>query len=155
MSLPKSCEFLVIFLESLGSINLKKLTWEVVTTRLLNEELMRKEKFGSFKLSTEIAFILAQKGSKSKVSRGKSKDICNYRKEIGHWARECKKKRADSKKRGKQDNIFEARFMTPRFFTSSFYLSHCHLFFSSSFKNSEHNLPQLKCPKVAKANNDT
>jgi hypothetical protein len=66
MSLPKSCEFLVIFLESLGSINPKKITWEVVATRLLNEELMRKEKFGSSKLSTEIAFILAQKGSKSK-----------------------------------------------------------------------------------------
>jgi hypothetical protein len=116
---------------------------------------MRKEKFGSSKFSTEIAFILAKKRSKSKVSRDKSRDICNYRKEVGHWARECKKKRADSKKRRKQDNIIEARFMTPRFFTSSFYLSHCHLFLFSSFENFEHDLPQLKCPKVAKANNDT
>jgi hypothetical protein len=71
MSLPKSCAFLVIFFESLESINPKKLTWEVLTTRLLNEELMRKEKYGSFELSTEIAFALAQQGSKFRLSRDK------------------------------------------------------------------------------------
>jgi hypothetical protein len=116
---------------------------------------MRKEKSGSFELSTRIAFVLAKKGLESGVSRDKSRDICNYCKEVGHWARECKKKKIDSKKRGEQNNIIEARFMTPRFFTSSFYLSHCHFFLSSSFENFEHDLPQLESPKVAKANNDT
>jgi hypothetical protein len=45
--------------------------------------------------------------------------------------------------------------MTPSFFTSSFYLSHYRLFLSSSFENSKCDLPQLKCPKVVKANNTT
>jgi hypothetical protein len=67
-------------LESLESIDPKKLALEVAATRLLIEELMRKDKFGSFKLSNEIALVLAQKRLKSKVSR----DICNYYKEVGH-----------------------------------------------------------------------
>jgi hypothetical protein len=46
MNLPESYQFLVTSLESLNSIVPKKLTWVVVTTRLLNEELMRKETLG-------------------------------------------------------------------------------------------------------------
>jgi hypothetical protein len=37
MSLQKNYEFLITFLESLESIDPKKLAWEVVATRLLNE----------------------------------------------------------------------------------------------------------------------
>jgi hypothetical protein len=44
--------------------------------------------------------------------------------------------------------------MTPSFFTSSFYFSHC-CFLSSSFENSKHSPPQLEHPKVAKTNNAT
>ncbi len=109
MSLPESYEFLVTSLESLESIDPNKLTWEVVATRLRNEELVKKEKFGSFELLTKTALVLAQKGSKFRVSRDKSRDICNYCKEVGHWARECKKKIVDSKKRGEKNNIIEAR----------------------------------------------
>jgi hypothetical protein len=155
MNLPKNYKFLVIFFESLESIYHKKFTWEVIATRLLNEKLMRKEKFGSSKLLIEIAFVLAQKRSKSRISRDKSRDICNYSEEVGHWARECKRKTTNYKNKGEQNNIIEVRFITPRFVISSFYLPHCHLFLSSSFKNFEHNPPQLKCSKVAKANNDT
>jgi len=43
--------------------------------------------------------------------------------------------------------------MTPSFFTSSFYLFHCHLFLSSNFKNPKQGLPQLEHPKVVKTNN--
>jgi hypothetical protein len=41
MSLPQSYEYLPTSLESLKSFDPKKLTWETVVTRLLNEELMR------------------------------------------------------------------------------------------------------------------
>jgi hypothetical protein len=46
MNLPESYQFFVTSLESLKFIDPKKLTWVVVTTRLLNEKLMRKEKLG-------------------------------------------------------------------------------------------------------------
>ncbi len=46
-------------------------------------------------------------------------------------------------------------FMTPSFFTSSFYLYHCHFFLSSSFKNFKCGLPQLECPKGVEARNIT
>ncbi len=45
--------------------------------------------------------------------------------------------------------------MTPSFFTSSFYLSHCRFFLSSNFKNSKRCLPQLECAKVVEATNAT
>jgi hypothetical protein len=69
MNLPKSYEFLVTFLKSLEFNHPKKLPWEVITTKLLNEKFMRKEKVGPSKSSIETTFILAQKKSKSKGSR--------------------------------------------------------------------------------------
>jgi hypothetical protein len=42
--------------------------------------------------------------------RDKSKDVCNYCKEVDHWARECQKKKANWKKRSEQNNIVEAGF---------------------------------------------
>jgi hypothetical protein len=66
---------------------------------------MRKKKFGSFESLVKTTFVLDQKGSKSKVNRNKSKDIYNYYKEVGHWAKESKNKRADSKKIKEQNNI--------------------------------------------------
>jgi len=58
MSLPKIYEFLITSLESLESIDPKKLDWEVVATRLLNE--MEKNNVGPFESSTKTSFILAQ-----------------------------------------------------------------------------------------------
>ncbi len=104
MSLPESYEVLVTSLESLESIDPNKLTWEIVATRLLNEELMRREKVGLSQSSTETALILAQKKFESKGSRDKTKDVCNYCKELDHWARECKKGNADWKKKSEQSN---------------------------------------------------
>jgi len=63
MSLPQSYEYLVTFLESLEFFNLKKLTWEVVTTRLLNEKLMRKEKNKSLKIVFVKTTLLFEKSS--------------------------------------------------------------------------------------------
>jgi hypothetical protein len=59
MSLLQSYEYLVTSLESLKSFDLKKLTWETIVTRLLNEELMRKEKNKSLETmsSTEVTLL--------------------------------------------------------------------------------------------------
>jgi hypothetical protein len=46
MSLPESYQNFITSLESLQSIDPKKLTWVIIATRLLNEKLMRKEKLG-------------------------------------------------------------------------------------------------------------
>jgi hypothetical protein len=46
MHLLESYQFFVTSLESLESIDPNKITWVVITTRSLNEELMRKEKLG-------------------------------------------------------------------------------------------------------------
>jgi len=45
--------------------------------------------------------------------------------------------------------------MTPSFFTSFSYFYHCCLFLYSSFKNFEHDLPQLERPKGGEVHNST
>lgn len=57
MSLLDNYKFLVIFLRFLESIDFENLAWEVITT-MLNVELMKKSKFGSFKLFIEFALML-------------------------------------------------------------------------------------------------
>ncbi len=55
--------------------------------------------------------MLAQKKYESRSStRDKSKDVYNQCKEFGHWAKECKKKKGDWKKKSEQNNIVEANF---------------------------------------------
>ncbi len=56
MSLLESYKF--TFLKLLESIDPKKLTWEVIATRLLNEDLTRKKKFWSSKSISKYAFML-------------------------------------------------------------------------------------------------
>ncbi len=98
--------FFIIFLKSLESIDPKKLAWEVVATRLLNE--MEKKNIGQFESSPTTSLILAQKKFKSKGSRDKIKDIHNYYKKLGHWIKECKKRKVNWKKKSEQnDNVSE------------------------------------------------
>ncbi len=97
MNLPESYKF--TFLKLLESIDPKKLTWEVIAIRLLNDKLTRKEKLGSSKSISEYAFMLVQRKLESKNNRNKSKDICNSYKEVGHWASKCKKRKTNFKKR--------------------------------------------------------
>jgi hypothetical protein len=58
MNLPQSYEYLVTFLEFVESFGPKKLTWETVVTRLLNEELMRMEKNKSLETMFSIEITL-------------------------------------------------------------------------------------------------
>jgi hypothetical protein len=69
---------------------------------------MKKKKSKSFESLVKTTFMLIQKGSKFRVGRKMLIDICNYCKEVGHWAKECEKKKVDSKKRREQYNIVEA-----------------------------------------------
>lgn len=71
MSLLESYKF--TFLKLLKSIDPKKLTWEVIAIKLLNEKLTRKEKLGSSKSISEYAFMLVQRKLESKNNRNKSK----------------------------------------------------------------------------------
>jgi len=99
MSLPQSYEYLVTFLEFLKSFDPKKLTWETVVTRLLNEELMRMEKNKSLEtmFSTEITLLF--KKSYAHKHKNKSEKVCNYCKQKVHWARECEKRKNEYAKR--------------------------------------------------------
>jgi hypothetical protein len=69
---------------------------------------MKKEKYGSTESSTKIMLMLVQKKYESRYgTRDKSKDVCNYCKEVNHWARECKKKKLTKRKKNEQNNIVE------------------------------------------------
>jgi hypothetical protein len=91
MSFPQSYKF--TFLKLLESIDPKKLTWEVIVIRLLNEELTRKEKFGFSKSISKYAFMLIQRKLESKNNKDKSKDICNCYKEVGPLGMKVQKKK--------------------------------------------------------------
>jgi hypothetical protein len=69
--LLQSYEYLVRSLEFLEFFYLKKLTWEVVTTRLLNEKLMRKEKNKSLKIVFVKTMLLYEKSS-TQICKDKS-----------------------------------------------------------------------------------
>jgi len=92
MGLPQSYEYLVTFLESLKSFDLKKLTWEAIATRLLNEKLMKKEKNKSLDIMSIDTTLLSKKTSTQR-HKDKSEDVCNYCKQKWHCARKCKKKK--------------------------------------------------------------
>lgn len=63
ISLLQSYEYLLTSLESLESFDPKKLTWETVVTRLLNEELMRKENNKSLETMSSTKVTLLSKKS--------------------------------------------------------------------------------------------
>jgi hypothetical protein len=52
-----------------------------------------KKELGPFESSTKTSLILAQRKFESKGSKDKTKDICNYYKKLGHWARDFKKRK--------------------------------------------------------------
>ncbi len=78
MSLPQSYEYLVASLESLRSFDPKKLTWEVVVTRLLNEKLMRKEKNKSLETMSNTEITLLFEKSSTQRHKDKNEDVYNY-----------------------------------------------------------------------------
>lgn len=89
----------------LESIKEKDHTWDDMNIKLFTKKLIRKEK-GNFSQAMEVA-LLAQKHFESK----KNKKICNYYKQLGHWARNCKKKRSNAlhKQKAKEGNVVDSK----------------------------------------------
>jgi hypothetical protein len=56
--------------------------WDMVSTRLLNEKLMRRER-GNVQSDGEVVALMIEK-SNSRSGRDRIKDIYNYCKEQGH-----------------------------------------------------------------------
>lgn len=86
MSLLESYQTLFISLESSKEENP---TWQNVSTRLFNEEFMRKEKAETSQVGGEITLATTPL-TNHKPRQDKSNDICNYYGDHGHWAKRCK-----------------------------------------------------------------
>lgn len=56
--------------------------WDIVSTRLLNEKLMRRER-GNVQSDGEVVALMIEK-SNSQSGRDRNKDIYNYYKKQGH-----------------------------------------------------------------------
>ena len=81
-SLSESYQFLITALESRSDT----LTWELVTSRLLHEDMKRKEQGGEGTASGQ-AFMMSDK--KRSARPGKKTGACNYCGKMGHWIAEC------------------------------------------------------------------
>jgi hypothetical protein len=74
---PYKLQYLVTSLGFFNSFNPKKLIWEVIVTRLSNEELMKNERTKALE-TTSIEATLLSKKLHMQRSRNKSEDIYNY-----------------------------------------------------------------------------
>ncbi|KAF1332328.1 Integrase catalytic core protein, partial [Globisporangium splendens] len=81
-SLSESYQFLITALESRSDT----LTWELVTSRLLHEDMKRKEQGGDGVAAGQ-AFMTGDK--KRSTRPGKKTGACNYCGKMGHWIAEC------------------------------------------------------------------
>ncbi|KAF1332517.1 reverse transcriptase, partial [Globisporangium splendens] len=81
-SLSESYQFLITALESRSGT----LTWELVTSRLLHEDMKRKEQGGDGVAAGQ-AFMTGDK--KRSTWPGKKTGACNYCGKTGHWIAEC------------------------------------------------------------------
>ena len=95
-SLPEEYNYLITALETIGE---EKLTWEYVRDRLMHEaDKMEKSKHlpdNITKSDHTGNALFTKKQDKRKASE---KKICHYCKKPGHFARDCYKKKADSKR---------------------------------------------------------
>ncbi len=73
-----------------------------MSTRLLNEELMKKEK-GESQEGEEVAILMTRR-SNSQCGKDWSKNICNYCKEQGHWTKDCHNRKDQQEKKEQGNN---------------------------------------------------
>ena len=95
-SLPEEYNYLITALETIGE---EKLTWEYVRDRLMHEaDKMEKSKhlLGNIDKSDNTNDALFTK--KQDKRKAFEKKICHYCKKPGHFARDCYKKKADTKR---------------------------------------------------------
>jgi hypothetical protein len=81
-SLSESYQFLITALESRADT----LTWELVTARLLHEDMKRKEQGGEG-TTPGLVFMMGDKKRNARPS--KKTGACNYCGKMGHWIAEC------------------------------------------------------------------
>ncbi len=102
-SLLDSYKFLIMSLEFYEST---KLTWEVVITKLFNEELMRKER-GDAPSTSDVVLVHTNRKNVGfkKTTKDKSQDVYNYCEMKGHWVRDYTKRKEDEKSKNLEKNI--------------------------------------------------
>ncbi len=107
LSLLDSYKFVVTSLEFYEST---KLTWEVVTTKLLIEKLMGKER-GDAPSTSDVALIHTSQNNVGfrKTIRDKSQDVCNYCKMKGHWVKDYTKRKKNEKSKKPKKKIDEKK----------------------------------------------
>ncbi|KAG6623463.1 Copia proteinlike [Phytophthora cinnamomi] len=84
-SLSESYQFLITVLESRAD----SLTWELVTARLLNEDLKRKEQGGGVEGTAHDQAFMTSGNGKSKGRQAQKTSACHYCGEQGHWIAQC------------------------------------------------------------------
>ncbi|CEG45477.1 copia proteinlike [Plasmopara halstedii] len=88
-SLSKSFAFLITALESRSD----SLSWELVTSRLLHEDMKRKEQGGSIDGVAHgqgQAFTMKDSGRrKGRTAPAEASSTCHYCGELGHWTTKC------------------------------------------------------------------
>jgi gag-polypeptide of LTR copia-type/Domain of unknown function (DUF4219)/Zinc knuckle len=88
-SLSDSYQFLITALES----RVDALTWELVTSRLLHEDMKRKEQGGD---GAAVGQAFMSSDGKPKGRPVKKTGVCNHCGKIGHWAAECRSRTQDN-----------------------------------------------------------
>jgi transposase InsO family protein len=101
-SLSESYQFLITALESRADT----LTWELVTSRLLHEDMKRKEQGGDGAASGQ-AFMTGDR--KRSVRPVKKTGACNYCGKVGHWIAECPSRIHDNADRQRPQRANVAR----------------------------------------------
>lgn len=94
-SLSESYQFLITALESRSDT----LTWELVTSRLLHEDMKRKEQGGGEAVVGQ-AFMMSDKKRNGRPA--KKTGACNYCGKMGHWIAECPSRIQDNNSNPRQ-----------------------------------------------------
>jgi hypothetical protein len=97
-SLNESYQFLITALESRADT----LTWELVTARLMHEDMKRKEQHGGVAAS-EQAFMTSNNARKGRPA--KKTGACRNCGKYGHWIAECPTRNQDDNRRRVQAHI--------------------------------------------------
>ncbi|POM65545.1 Copia proteinlike putative [Phytophthora palmivora] len=84
-SLSESYQFLITALESRAD----SLTWELVTSRLLHEDLKRKEQGGGTEGTAHGQAFMTNGNGKSKGRQAQKNSACHYCGKQGHWITKC------------------------------------------------------------------
>ncbi|KAJ0389892.1 hypothetical protein P43SY_012045 [Pythium insidiosum] len=100
-SLNESYQFLITALESRSDT----LSWELVTSRLMHEDLKRKEQHGDGAASDQ-AFVSASARARGRPA--KKVGACRHCGKHGHWIAECPLRQQDNNSHGDRRRIVHA-----------------------------------------------